>query len=80
MSCCCVAHNSDRRSLKEVVPRQLFETQYQSVQPLLWQLWDDEWLKVMRVPVLPRSRPRGRPAEQFVLPEGMCKELRDDSR
>jgi len=44
-----VAHEIDRRSLQEVVPRQLFETQYQSAQPLLWQLGDGEWLKVVRV-------------------------------
>jgi len=63
-----VAHESDRRSLKEVVPRQLFETQYQSAQPLLWQLGDGEWLKVVRVPPAARRRKRNSAGIQRVLP------------
>ncbi len=51
-----VTYEPDRRRLKEVVPRQLFETHYVSAQPLLWELGDGEWLKVVRAPPYASSR------------------------
>lgn len=45
-----VTYEPDHRHLGNVVPRQLFETQYGSPQPSLWALGDGEWLKVIRVP------------------------------
>jgi putative transposase len=45
-----VAYESDRRHLRDVLPRQLFETRYRSPQLPLWNLGDGEWLKVVRGP------------------------------
>jgi hypothetical protein len=45
-----VAYDPDRRGLRDVVPRQLFETQYRSPQLSLWELGEGEWLKVLRLP------------------------------
>jgi len=50
-----VAYEPDHRHLREVVPRQLFETRYRSSQLALWELGDGEWLKVVRLPR--RERP-----------------------
>ena len=51
-----VAYELDRRHLQDIVPRQLFETQYRSLQLPLWELGDGEWFKVIRVPLaLPRN-------------------------
>ena len=44
-----VTYESDGRHLKDVQPRQLFETQYRSPQLALWELGDGDWLKVLRV-------------------------------
>jgi len=53
-----VAYKPDQRQLRDVVPRQLFKTQYHSPQPTLWELGDGEWLKVLRVmPSARRPRP-----------------------
>jgi len=43
-----VAYEPDRHHLRDVVPRQLFQTKYQSPQLALWELRDGEWLKVLR--------------------------------
>ena len=59
-----VARESDRRSLKEVVPRQLFDTQFRSPQPALWELGEEEWLKVLRVPSSAPRRARYMGCEQ----------------
>jgi hypothetical protein len=50
-----VAYESDRRHLREVVPRQFSGTQYRSPQLQLRGLGNCEWLKVIRVPP---ARPR----------------------
>jgi len=42
-------YEPDRRHLRDVVPRQLFETQYHSPQLPLWELGDGDWLKVVRL-------------------------------
>jgi putative transposase len=52
-----VAYETDHRQLRQVMPRQLFETQYRSPQLPLWELGDGEWLRVLRVPPSDR-RPR----------------------
>jgi hypothetical protein len=44
-----VEYEPDRRHLRDVVVRQLFETQYHSPQLPLWELGDGEWFKVLRV-------------------------------
>jgi len=44
-----VTYEPDRRQLREVMPRQLFETQYCSPQLALFEMGDGEWLKVLRV-------------------------------
>jgi putative transposase len=51
-----VAYEPNRRHLREVVPRQHFETQYQSPQLPIWDLGDGEWLHVLRLQ--PYARPR----------------------
>jgi transposase InsO family protein len=52
-----VSYEPDQRHLRDVVPRQLFETQYRSPQLPLWELCEGEWLKVLRVPKrLPPAR------------------------
>jgi transposase InsO family protein len=51
-----VTYDADRRHLKDVQPRQLFETRHRSPQLALWELGDGEWLKVVRV--LPRASAR----------------------
>jgi len=43
-----VSYEPDRRHLRDVVPRQLFEAQYHSPQLPLWELGDGDWLKVTR--------------------------------
>jgi hypothetical protein len=45
-----VSYEPDRRHLRDVVPRQLFETQDRSPLLPLWELGEGEWLKVVRVP------------------------------
>jgi len=45
-----VAYEPDHRHLREVVPRQLFETQHRSSLLALWELGAGEWLKVARLP------------------------------
>jgi putative transposase len=45
-----VDYEPDHRHLREVMPRQLFETRFHSPQPPLWELGDGEWLKVIRGP------------------------------
>jgi hypothetical protein len=54
-----VAYEPDRRHLREVVPRQLFDTQYRSPQLPLWEIGDGEWLKVLRTSPRERRRHRG---------------------
>lgn len=50
-------YEPNRRHFRDVTPRQLFETQYRSPQPPLWQLGDGEWLKVLQVThAAPRRR------------------------
>jgi putative transposase len=45
-----VEYEPDRWQLRDVRPRQLFETQFQSPQLVLWELGDGEWLRVLHVP------------------------------
>jgi putative transposase len=55
-----VAYEPDRRHLRDVVPRQLFETRYRSPQLPLWELGESEWLKVVRcLPSAPQHSHRG---------------------
>jgi hypothetical protein len=50
-----VSYEPDRRHLRDVVARRLFETQYRSPQLALWDIGDGEWLKVVRLfPLHPR--------------------------
>jgi putative transposase len=63
-----VAHAPDHRHLRDIVPRQLFETQYRSPQLPLWELGDGEWLKVVRVPsATPRRQRKDAPHQQLLL-------------
>jgi hypothetical protein len=62
-----VAYEPDRRHLRNVVPRQLFETQFRSPQLPLWEIGDGEWLKVVRVPEATRRRKRRAVGEQLRL-------------
>jgi putative transposase len=59
-----VSYEPDRRQLRQVTPRQLFETQYRSPQLPLWKLGDAEWLRVLRVPPSDRRPRRPRSALQ----------------
>jgi len=63
-----VDYEPERRHLREVALRQLFETRYRSPQLTLWELGDGEWIKVLRLsPRRPRSRSRA-PGIQPALP------------
>jgi putative transposase len=62
-----VAHEPDRRHLRDVVPRQVFETRYRSPQLFLWDHGDGEWLKVVRLNPLPLRHRQKRTAEQLAL-------------
>jgi len=62
-----VAYEPDRRHLKEVVPRQLFETQHRSPQLPLWELGDREWLKVVRLQLSRRGHTRANTNGQLEL-------------
>jgi len=53
-----VTYEPDRRHLRDVEPRQLFETQYRSPQLSLWELGEGEWLKVLRVEAMPGRKRR----------------------
>jgi hypothetical protein len=58
-----VTYESDRRQIRDVVARQLFETQHRSLQLPLWEMGDEEWLKVLR---LPAPRLRHRPTQSIM--------------
>jgi hypothetical protein len=62
-----VAYEPDRRRLRDVQPRQIFETQRRSAQAALWELGEREWLKVLRMPPLSPRRRRAGEAEQLPL-------------
>lgn len=63
-----VAHAPDHRHLRDIVPRQLFETQYRSPQLPLRELGDGEWLTVVRVPsATPRRQRKDAPHQQLLL-------------
>jgi hypothetical protein len=61
------ATEPDRQHLRDVVPRQLFETQFRSPQLPVWEIGDGEWLKVVRVPEATRRRKRRAVGEQLRL-------------
>jgi transposase len=65
---------ADRRRLREVVPRQVFDTQYRSPQLSLWELGDGEWLRVVRAPARPNRRRRRGTARQlsWLMDEALC--------
>ncbi|MBV9280748.1 MAG: DDE-type integrase/transposase/recombinase, partial [Chloroflexi bacterium] len=62
-----VTYEADRRHLKDVQPRQLFETRHRSPQLALWELGEGEWLTVVRAPRYPPARPHRSPAVQQSL-------------
>lgn len=62
-----VLYEPDRRHLRDVVPRQLFDTQHRSPQLPLWDLGDGEWLKVIRLPPPQRRVPRSHTSRQLTL-------------
>jgi len=62
-----VAYEPDRRHLREVTPRQLFETQYRSPQLALWELGSDDWLQVLRLTPRVRARRREITVTQLAL-------------
>jgi len=62
-----VTYEPDRRHLRDVEPRQLFETQYRSPQLSLWELGDGEWLRVVRVSARESKRRKIWAARQFAL-------------
>jgi putative transposase len=62
-----VTYEPDRRHLRDIVPRQLFETQYQLPQLPLWELGEGEWLKVLRLPRSRSPHPRSPVIEQYQL-------------
>jgi transposase len=45
-----VRYEPDRKHLRGITRPKLFETRYRSIQPHLWELGEDQWLKVFRVP------------------------------
>jgi len=65
-----VAYEPDRRHLRDVAPRQLFETRYRSPQLPLWELGEGEWLRVLRIPPFLRQERRSPTVEQlcFAVP------------
>jgi hypothetical protein len=62
-----VDYEPDRRQLRDVVPRQLFETRYHSPQLALWELREGEWLQVVRVPPPAQGRQCDPSVEQLAL-------------
>ena len=62
-----VAYESDRRHLRDVVPRQLFATQYRSPQLPLWEIGENEWLKVVRLPPSLQRHRHERSGEQLAF-------------
>ncbi len=66
-----VTYEPDRRHLRDVTPRQLFEPQYRSSQLPLSELSDGEWLKVVRHPQFGTRRTiRGTRHQRAVLFSG----------
>jgi transposase InsO family protein len=52
-----VQYEPDHHHFRTITDRRLFETQFQSPQPTLWELGDGEWLKVLRIhPHAPRAQ------------------------
>ncbi len=59
-----VRYQPDKAHLRAVESPQLFETPYRSPQLSLWELNDDEWLKVMRRPDYAPRAARREPVAQ----------------
>ena len=60
-----VRYQPGRRQLREVGEPRLFETPFHSPQLPLWELGDQDWLKVIRrPPYAPRSEQRDRPLQR----------------
>ncbi len=53
-----VSYQPDLKHLRTIEEPHILETQYRSLQLLLWELGDGEWLKVVRLPTyVRRNRP-----------------------
>jgi hypothetical protein len=63
-----VSYQPDALRLRTVTEPQLFDTIYRTAQLNLWDLDDDQWLKIMRVPSVPRRKAYGAPVLQYPLP------------
>ena len=62
-----VEYEPDWRRLRAITDLRLFETQFRSRQQTLWQLGEDEWVKVVRVPMAFPRRRRHNPIKQLSL-------------
>ncbi len=63
-----VRYQPDRKHLLDIGEKQLYDTPYRSPQPLLWELGDSEWLKVVRLPEYASRTNRQPVAVQVALP------------
>ncbi len=45
-----VEYQPDQKHFRSIADPQIYETQYRSPQPPLWQFGNDEWLKILRLP------------------------------
>jgi hypothetical protein len=59
-----VEYQPDGKHLRDVKNPQVYTTQYRTSQLPLWQLSDDEWLKIVRVP---RRSIRKRPSPLNII-------------
>ncbi len=59
-----VSYQPDRKHLRNIAEPQLFDTPHHSLQPLLWELGDGDWLKVIRLPGYSPRRKTQTAAEQ----------------
>ena len=51
-------YQRDHRHFRQVIPKQIFETRYQSPQPPLLELGPDDWLLAIEQPTHHRRRRR----------------------
>lgn len=63
-----VSYQPGLKQLRTITEPQLFDTRYRSPQQPLWELGEEEWLKVVRVQPVMRQTRRAPMGEQAVLP------------
>ncbi len=63
-----VNYQPDLKHLRTIDEPRMFDNPYRSPQLPLWELGDDEWLKVVRLPDYPRRTPQRVMGTQAALP------------